>query len=242
MYTGGEPLTFEQQVILSLKGFRKNKKITQTQLADSIGVSRDTIARMESGRARVYLGMVKDIADALDVHLQDLLQEKEDSQILPENVTPSVSGIVINYSNKDLSLRADSLVGEEPKQSPRHIPQPVQDTEGRGMSQTPARNLYLDEKAVDSYGEPMKDYILKHAHFWHWVPESDLFGLSISSVVDAALKQGREEDVAALFNMIGVKKAAGVFRSQIMRTRHGYPDMTMDYFIAYFNRHAPEYT
>ena len=229
MHIGGESLTFEQQVILSLKGFRKNKKITQTQLADSIGVSRDTIARMESGRARVYLGMVKDIADALDVLLQDLIQEEGNSQDVPENVSPSRPDIYVEYSNKDVSLRADSPVGEEAKQSPSNAPNPT-------------RNPYLDEKAVDSYGEPMKSYIINHRLFWHWVPEADLPGLSISSIVEATLNQGREEDVKWLFDTIGVEKAAAVFRRQIMGPRHGYLDMTMDYFIAYFNRHAPEHT
>ena len=48
-------MSLQEQVILSLKVFRKNKKITQSELADRIGVSRDTIARLESGKARMYL-------------------------------------------------------------------------------------------------------------------------------------------------------------------------------------------
>jgi transcriptional regulator with XRE-family HTH domain len=227
MHTGGESLTFEQQVILSLKGFRKNKKITQTQLADSIGVSRDTIARMESGRARVYLGMVKDIADALDVLLQDLIQEEGNSQDVPENVSPSRPDIYVEYSNKDVSLRADSPVGEEAKQSPSNAPNPT-------------RNPYLDEKAVDSYGEPMKSYIINHRLFWHWVPLEDLPGLSISSVVEATLNQGREEDVKWLFDTIGVEKAADVFKRGISGFRTNYRDEVISYFHAYFTRHVPK--
>ena len=226
MHTGGESLTFEQQVILSLKGFRKNKKITQTQLADSIGVSRDTIARMESGRARVYLGMVKDIADALNVLLQDLIQEEGNSQDVPENVSPSRPDIYVEYSNKDVSLRADSPVGEEAKQSPSNAPNPT-------------RNPYLDEKAVDSYGEPMKSYIINHRLFWHWVPEADLPGLSISSVVEATLNLGREEDVKWLFDTIGVEKAADVFKRGISGFRTNYRDEVISYFHAYFTRHVP---
>ena len=227
MHIGGESLTFEQQVILSLKGFRKNKKITQTQLADSIGVSRDTIARMESGRARVYLGMVKDIADALDVLLQDLIQEEGNSQDVPENVSPSRPDIYVEYSNKDVSLRADSPVGEEAKQSPSNAPNPT-------------RNPYLDEKAVDSYGEPMKSYIINHRLFWHWVPLEDLPGLSISSVVEATLNQGREEDVKWLFDTIGVEKAADVFKRGISGFRTNYRDEVISYFHAYFTRHVPK--
>ena len=226
MHIGGESLTFEQQVIGLLKGYRKNKKITQTQLADSIGVSRDTIARMESGRARVYLGMVKDIADALDVRLQDLLQEEENSQDVPENVSPSHPAIHFEYSNKDVSM---------PAVSPHPNLNPVQ-------SKVEGRNSYLDEKAVEFYGEPMKDYILKHAHFWHWVPEADLPGLSISSVVEATLNQGKEEDVKWLFGTIGVEKTAAVFKRGISGFRTNYREEVISFFSAYFTRHAPEYT
>jgi len=228
MHTGGESLTFEQQVILSLKGFRKNKKITQTQLADSIGVSRDTIARMESGRARVYLGMVKDIADALDVLLQDLIQEEGNSQDVAENISSSRSDIYFEYCNKDVSLRGNSPVGEEAKQSPSNAPNP-----------SSTRNPYFDEKAVDSYGEPMKSYILNHRFFWHWVPEADLPGLSISSVVEATLNLGREEDVKWLFDTIGVEKAADVFKRGISGFRTNYRDEVISYFHAYFTRHVP---
>ena len=224
MHTGGESLTFEQQVILSLKGFRKNKKITQTQLADSIGVSRDTIARMESGKARVYLGMVRDIADALDVLLQDLLQEEENSQDVPENISPSRSDIHVEYSNKDVSLPA---VPPNPNLNPV-------------LSVVEGRNSYLDEKAVESYGEPMKEYILNHHLFWHWVPLEDLPGLSISSIVEATLNQGREEDVKWLFDTIGVEKAADVFKRGISGIRTNYNDEIISFFHAYFTRHVPK--
>ena len=52
-------MSLKEQVIMSLKVFRKNKKISQSQLADRIGVSRDTIARLESGRARMYLELIE---------------------------------------------------------------------------------------------------------------------------------------------------------------------------------------
>lgn len=230
MHTGGESLTFEQQVILSLRGYRKNKKITQTQLADSIGVSRDTIARMESGRARIYLGMVKDIADALDVLLQDLLQEEENSQDVPENVSPSRPDIYFEYSNKDLSFSTNApSTAAPPAPNPNFI-----------LSEVEGRNPYLDEKAVDSYGEPMKSYIINHRLFWHWVPEADLPGLSISSIVEATLNQGREEDVKWLFDTIGVEKAADVFKRGISGFRTNYKDEVISFFHAYFSRHVPK--
>lgn len=215
-------MSLKEQVIMSLKVFRKNKKISQSQLADRIGVSRDTIARLESGRARMYLELIEKIAHELNVQILELSNKVE--QLETEAISTSNDNIPINYS--PLSSLAP----------------PIPSTTRPAEASAPSRNPYLDEKAVVSYGEPMKDFILDHRLFWHWVPEDKLSNLSISSVVEATLNQGKEEDIKWLFNTIGVEKAAAVFRRQIMNPRHGYPDMTMDYFKAYFNRHAPEYT
>ena len=65
-------MSLKEQVIMSLKVFRKNKKISQSQLADRIGVSRDTIARLESGRARMYLELIEKIAHELNVQILEL--------------------------------------------------------------------------------------------------------------------------------------------------------------------------
>ena len=73
MRVSHDPLTFEKHIIMLLKGMRRNKKITQSELANRIGVSRDTIARIESGKARVYMAQVVAIAKALDIALQDLV-------------------------------------------------------------------------------------------------------------------------------------------------------------------------
>ncbi len=204
-------MSLQEQVILSLKVFRKNKKITQSELADRIGVSRDTIARLESGKARMYLDVVEQIANALDIFLKDLLlQDEQEDAIKDTDENTSLSNKNNNYNITYLS------------------------------NLNLARNPYLDEKAVVSYGEPMKKYILDHRLFWHWVPVDDLPGLSISSVVEATLNQGREEDIKWLFETIGVEKAADIFRQQIMGSRHGYSNMTKNYFEAYFKRHAPK--
>ncbi len=216
MNTLQAPIIFEKQVIITLKGIRRSKKITQTDLANRIGVSRDTIARIESGKARIYLAQVVAIADALDIMLHDLFlqDEQKEETIVFKNEN-------MNLSNKNIHIRLSSPV-----------PTATANT----------RNPYLDEKAVDSYGEPMKKYILNHRLFWHWVPVDDLPGLSISSVVEATLNQGREEDVKWLFDTISTQKAADIFRQQIMGPRHGYTKMLKNYFKAYFNRNAPEHT
>jgi|TARA_Y100000310_G_scaffold197297_1_gene197378 putative transcriptional regulator len=221
MNTHRAPILFEKQVIITLKGIRRSKKITQTDLANRMGVSRDTIARIESGKARIYLAQVVAIANELDIMLHDLFLQHEQKE-----ETIVFSNENINLSNKNIHIRLSS-------------PTVVA---AISAATTYTRNPYLDEKAVDSYGELMKKYILDHRLFWHWVPVDDLPGLSISSVVEATLNQGREEDVKWLFDTISTEKVADIFRRQITGTRHGYTDMTKNYFEAYFKRHAPKHT
>ena len=249
-----EPMSLKEQVILSLKDFRKNKNISQSQLADRIGVSRDTIARLESGRARMYLELVEKIAHELNVKILELSDKVEQLETDTETKSRFYNNYKINYLNypnaypQPIKSSPTSEVfpndGEDTQRGDGdfiyHSEKPARQLLGRGGYQTTTRNPYLDEKAVFSYGEPMKKYILEHRLFWHWVPLDDLPGLSISSVVEATLNQGKEEDIKWLFDTISTVKVADIFRRQITGARHGYSDMMKNYFEAYFNRHAPK--
>ena len=103
-------------------------------------------------------------------------------------------------------------------------------------------NPYLNEKAVESYGGPMKEYIMSHKLFWHWVPENSLSGLSISSVVEAVLSLGNEQDISDLFKMVDIKKVSEIFLQGISGPRTNYREDTITFFDAYFKRHIPEYS
>jgi Predicted transcription factor, homolog of eukaryotic MBF1 len=63
----------------NIKNFRKNKKLTQKQLADIIGVSVVTIQNYENGRREPNMETLKKIASALDIKLNDLLLDELDS-------------------------------------------------------------------------------------------------------------------------------------------------------------------
>ena len=67
--------SIEQKVMYSLKMIRKGKKLSQTDLAREMNVSRDTVARLESGRSRVTLAQVITIAQILDATLDKILSE-----------------------------------------------------------------------------------------------------------------------------------------------------------------------
>ena len=228
MRVSHDPLTFEKHIIMLLKGMRRNKKITQSELANRIGVSRDTIARIESGKARVYMAQVVAIAKALDIALQDLVSvTMEETDLATGEKNTSIADIPSGYYKSTNTFGPSSS-------SSRRI-DIFKDREGNN-------NPYLNEKAVESYGEPMKEYIMSHKLFWHWVPENSLSGLSISSVVEAVLSLGNEQDISDLFKMVDIKKVSKIFMQGISRSRTNYRDDTITFFDAYFKRHVSEYS
>ena len=74
--------SIEKKVMYSLKMIRKGKKLSQTDLAREMNVSRDTVARLESGRSRVTLAQVISIAQILDATLDKILSEAENDEYL----------------------------------------------------------------------------------------------------------------------------------------------------------------
>ena len=80
-----------------LTRWRKLRGLTQAQLADRAGVSRDTIARLEGGEGGVSLenllrilralGILDSLPKALDPHETDLGRLRADEQ-LPRRVRP----------------------------------------------------------------------------------------------------------------------------------------------------------
>lgn len=82
----------------SLRETRKDKKLTLSEVAEKVGVSKSTIARWETGEVlsipHIYL---QKLADALSVPVTSLLPENEDtlkdSAKLPNVVIPVYDGI-----------------------------------------------------------------------------------------------------------------------------------------------------
>lgn len=68
---------------------RRNPKMSQQMLAETVGVSRASIANIERGHHRVQLHVLYDIATALDVEPHDLMPhpDRQDRPThLPEDV------------------------------------------------------------------------------------------------------------------------------------------------------------
>ena len=58
--------------ICNLKKYRQLKELTQEQLADIVGVRRETIIRLESGKYNPSLKLAIDISKAVDIPIEEL--------------------------------------------------------------------------------------------------------------------------------------------------------------------------
>lgn len=71
-----------------LKRFRLAKGLSQAQLAEKIGVSRETITAYESGRARLLDDVISSLAKALSISADEILGLKKSDTASAD--TPSV--------------------------------------------------------------------------------------------------------------------------------------------------------
>lgn len=66
-------MEYAKQLARRIRAFRKLKRLTQTELAESVGVSIAVIGAVERGVRKADNGLIESIAEALGVELKDLL-------------------------------------------------------------------------------------------------------------------------------------------------------------------------
>lgn len=64
-------------VFRNIKFLRKNYRISQSALAEKVGIGKSYLSMIESGKRNISLGVLFDIAAALGVHPQALLEDDE---------------------------------------------------------------------------------------------------------------------------------------------------------------------
>ncbi|MCX4973185.1 helix-turn-helix domain-containing protein [Streptomyces sp. NBC_00620] len=67
-----------------IRGARSASRLTQAQLAASLGLARSSIANIESGRQRLPLHIFALIAETLNIKIAELLPDVTDNQPAPE--------------------------------------------------------------------------------------------------------------------------------------------------------------
>ena len=67
-------------IITKLKEFRKEMKISQQELAQLVGVRRETIVHLENNRYNPSLEMALRIAEIFDCPVEELFQLKKEAE------------------------------------------------------------------------------------------------------------------------------------------------------------------
>ena len=67
-------------IITNLKEYRKAKKISQQELAQLVGVRRETIVHLENNRYNPSLEIALKIAEIFDCHVEELFQLKKEAE------------------------------------------------------------------------------------------------------------------------------------------------------------------
>ena len=98
-----------------LKGLRKDKGITQEQLAEELGVSGRTISRWETGNNMPDISLLVEIAEFFDVSIPEIIRGERKSERMKEEVK-EVAETMSDYAKAEKenlvkSIRNMSIIG-----------------------------------------------------------------------------------------------------------------------------------
>lgn len=83
-----------------LKELRKEKDITQEELADKMGVSRRTVSRWETGSNMPDMDILIDISDFYDVDLREILDGERKEERMDKEMKETVMKVA-EFSNEE---------------------------------------------------------------------------------------------------------------------------------------------
>ena len=83
-----------------LQELRKEKRLTQEQLAEQIGVSRRTVSRWETGSNLPDLDVLIELSDLYSVDLREILNGERKSEQMNEELKETVLQVA-DYSNEE---------------------------------------------------------------------------------------------------------------------------------------------
>ena len=89
-----------QKIGSFLKELRKEKELTQEQLAETLNVSRRTVSRWETGSNMPDLDLLMEMADLYQVELRELLNGERKNEPMNKELTETVMQVA-EYSNAE---------------------------------------------------------------------------------------------------------------------------------------------
>lgn len=104
----------QQKIGKFISELRKEKNLTQSQLAEKLGVTDRAISNYETGRRMPELSLIKPLCNELGITINDLLSgERIDKEVYQEKFEENVIN-TIDYSNKKIkrnSILLKSMIG-----------------------------------------------------------------------------------------------------------------------------------
>lgn len=98
----------QRKIGLFLKELRKEKGITQVQLAEQFNVSNRTVSRWENGNNMPDLSILVELADFYDVDIREIFDGKRKSEIMEKDLKETLVK-VSEYSNSEKKTKARKL-------------------------------------------------------------------------------------------------------------------------------------
>ena len=93
-----------------LKELRKEKGITQEQMAEELGVSGRTISRWETGSNMPDIGMLVEIAEFYDVSIPEIINGERKSENMNQE-TKETAVAMAEYSRNELKTGKQRIIG-----------------------------------------------------------------------------------------------------------------------------------
>lgn len=93
----------------NLRQLRAQKHLTQEQMAEKIGMSKNGYGKIERGETQLKIEKLEQIANIFDVNIQELLQTDKDVNVL---LGDNYSNFQNNYYNKNQEIEKLQLIIE----------------------------------------------------------------------------------------------------------------------------------
>ncbi len=195
---------------------RKEKNITQGQLAEEIGVSTQAVSKWERGEAMPEISKLADLAVALDVTTEDIMSamdSKDKSYTLEEGQAESITEADEAY----LALADKTLIGNVFELAP-HLSQNVlktaiiEITVAKGSSVAKMLFKFADEETLRQCAITVFDMDISvgKGDFAPYLPQEKLSAILLNSVADGNMERAiallpccKNEDVVdSVFTMV----------------------------------------
>ena len=90
--------------------------------------------------------------------------------------------------------------------------------------------------------ESLKNFIRQNGYLFWYTPEDKGENVTDELLVETLLNYGTLEEIKSLFDLMGMKTVAEIFKNMTGRKKLNYFPQIWNYFDLYFNKNVPGYS